>query len=49
MKYELEVKYRVNFFTDDGHLFAWYITDSITQAKGLRRKMKKGYAEIETL
>ena len=42
-------QYRVKLFTEDGHMFAWWATNSLTQAKGIRRKMKKGYAEIETL
>lgn len=42
-------QYRVNMFTEDGYMFAWWCTNSLTQAKGIRRKMKKGYAEIETL
>ena len=42
-------QYRVNMFTEEGYLFAFWNTNSLEQAKGIRRKMKKGYAEIETL
>lgn len=44
-----DYQYRVNMFTDDGYLFAFWNTHSLEQAKGIRRKIKKGYAEIETL
>ena len=42
-------QYRVNMFTDDGHLMGFWNTNSLEQAKGIRRNIKKGYAEIETL
>lgn len=38
--------YRVNFYTEDDVLFAWYSARTRAEAVGLRRTMKNGYAEI---
>jgi len=43
------MSYRVNFFTEEGELFEWYTTKNQDEARGLRRKIKNGYATIETV